>query len=132
AAVAPALATLFSFHRVQLFANWTASLSLRPLFSRRVRRTLTSIKRTNDVSEFNLSAYLKECFVQHAAAIEEFRPFVSKERIPSYQRAWEQYLELDPTHWTGMAEFMAEHVNPENPLKVIRARIEALLSYSET
>lgn len=91
-----------------------------------------SIKRATDVGEFNLSTYLKERFVEHGAAVEEFRPFVAKERKPSYQRAWEQYLELDPICWNGMAEFMAGHVNPENPLKVIRARIEALLSYSES
>jgi hypothetical protein len=93
--------------------------------------TAVSIKRTSDVTEFNLSGYLKDNFVQHAAAIEEFRPFVQVERRASFQRAWEQYLELDPIYWTGMSEFMAEHLNPDNPLKVIRARIEALLHHSE-
>ena len=51
--------------------------------------TIAAIKRTTDVGEFSLSAYLKESFVHHAAAVEEFRPFVSKERRASYQRAWE-------------------------------------------
>ena len=30
-----------------------------------------------------------------------------------------------------MAEFMAEGMNSDDPLKVIHARLEALLSYSE-
>jgi transposase len=44
-AVAPAPATLFGFHRVQLFVCWTASLSLRTPFSRRDGRALTESSR---------------------------------------------------------------------------------------
>ena len=78
------------------------------------------------------SAFLKANFLAHASAIEEFRPFVVAPKRAYFQRAWEQYCELEPSRWTGGAEFIAEHLNPEAPLKLVRARIEALLKFSET
>lgn len=69
-AVAPALTTVVRIHRVQLFVNWTGSLSPHGFNSRRVRRTLTG---------HEPYAYLKDVLerlpTQPASALADLLPY---------------------------------------------------------
>ena len=84
--------------------------------------------RADDPDRPNVSNFLKEAFVGHFAAFEEFLPFVRSRRRSAYEKAWDEYCELDPA--TGHAEFMVS--DQPNPLQVIEERINNILSYAKT
>lgn len=41
-----------------------------------------------------VDATIKNLLLNHAAAVEEFRPFVSEHDRPAYQTAWEKYRQI--------------------------------------
>ena len=94
--------------------------------------TASAMRSTAEPNRPDISSYLGEHFIEHASAVEEFRPFVHKKERTAYQRAWDQYLELEPVRWGGSAEYMAKGLSPEAPSKLVQARIEAVLRFGET
>lgn len=76
------------------------------------------------------SAFLRDAFVGHAAAIEDFRPFILTKDIPAYQQTWETYCETAHAGTVG-AEFMAEAIDPDDPRKALQDLIHAILRFAK-
>lgn len=76
--------------------------------------------------------FLKESYFAHASAIEEYMPFISKERRAEFRHVWSAYQELEPLSWDGDAPlFIGEAFNPANPSKYVLAKLERVISFSE-
>jgi hypothetical protein len=76
------------------------------------------------------SAFLREAFVSHAAAIEEFRPFVSLMRRKAYEKVWKEYCDIAHAG-TVEAVFMAESIDPDDPWKALQDQIRAILNFAK-
>ena len=113
-------------------ARHVAAAKFRGAFSPALAIVNTADLRASDKTGINVSKFLNDCFISHATAIEEFRPHISSERMPAYQKAWNQHCELEPTRLGGIAEFMAEGFNEDKPLKVIKIRLQNIVSCAET
>lgn len=87
--------------------------------------------RADDPGRPNAAGFLSDSFVSHAAAIEEFRPFVLAKNMDAYQKAWDSYCELEPTLWAG-AMFMAEGINSQQPHAAVLEKILAIMSFAKT
>ena len=88
---------------------------------------------TPDNNRPKAGKFLFENYFVHASAIEEFRPFVRAEDQPAYQKAWEEYKDLEPLGWGGDSPiFLAEQHNPERPHKYVVAKFQRILQFSET
>ena len=75
------------------------------------------------------SAFLKEAYTSHDAAIRQFRPFVGRLRMRAYDKAWRHYCELNPSHEVG-AVFMVS--DQPDPWRCIQERIHAILTFAKT
>ncbi len=76
------------------------------------------------------SAFLRDAFLSHAAAVEEFRQFIRPEKREAYQQAWNEFCAL--THDDGVdAVFMASHINDRDPWSVIEGKIRVILSFAD-
>ena len=69
---------------------------------------------------------LKSALPKHAAAIEEFRPFVPIKNQRAYQEAWENYHTPVP-NTDPMMDFWAYEYAPE----IFEENIEAILKFTE-
>ncbi len=76
------------------------------------------------------SAFLRDAFVSHAAAIEEFRPYVRTKDISEYQQAWDKYCDTAHAGTVG-AEFMAESIGDDDPRKALQDLIHAILRFAK-
>ena len=81
----------------------------------------------SDLDRPNASAFLRDAFVTHAAAIEDFHFFVRAKDKAAYQQAWEHYCELNPAHPNSGPVFMAGSVDPWG---AIQERIVAVLAFT--
>ena len=79
----------------------------------------------------NASAFLRDAFVAHAAAIEDFRPFVRTKDLSAYQQAWETYCETAHAG-TVEAEFMAEDIDHVDPRRALQDLIHSILRFAKT
>jgi hypothetical protein len=79
----------------------------------------------------DVKAFFKAALLAHAAAIEEFRPFVSGAKRQSYQQAWDRYVrsvqEQKVDAWDPATTKQSEH-----PWHVVVENINAVLSHAET
>jgi hypothetical protein len=75
------------------------------------------------------SAFLREAYVAHDAAIRQFRPLVGRLRRHAYDKAWQHYCELNPSREVG-AVFMVS--DQPDPWRCIQERIHAILAFTET
>jgi hypothetical protein len=64
---------------------------LRKSFARTLAKIYLTKKHGSTKDVPDLDRYFKKALINHAAAIEEFRPFVPKEERDKYQDAWEKY-----------------------------------------
>lgn len=83
---------------------------------------------THDVP--NVDAFVKKELLNHASAIEEFRPFVSLCQRTGYQAAWEEYRKTarqDPFETAGQ-EWGA---NAETG-KILEEKIHAILAFAQS
>jgi hypothetical protein len=78
-----------------------AVAKFRAAFSHTQAQLAIAIRHNDDFTKPNVSNVLKDDFIRHAAAIEEFRPFVTCKNREAYQQAWQEYCELEPTIWDG-------------------------------
>lgn len=83
---------------------------------------------THDVP--NVDAFVKKELLNHASAIEEFRPFVSLCKRAAYQEAWEEYRKIarQDQFATGGEEW---GVNAE-PGEFLEKKINAILTFART
>ena len=79
----------------------------------------------------NISQVLKESFVAHAAAIEEFRSYVPQARRAAFEAAWASYCELEPTRWDGSVEALAEEMAPDAPKEFVLGRLRSVFVFGE-
>ena len=113
-------------------ARHVAAAKFRAAFAPAIAFVIAAERRR--VAEYEVTGVAKvlfDSFSDHAAAVEEFRHFIASERMPSYQKAWDQYCDLEPTRWGGGAEFMAQAFNGEKPLKVIKLRLQAIMGHAD-
>ena len=79
----------------------------------------------------DVEAALKTAFPAHAAAVEEFRPYVLAVKQQSYQLAWERYRRSVQDHivdaWDTAITLTGEH-----EWHVVAKNIHALLGHAET
>jgi len=75
------------------------------------------------------SAFLREAYISHDAAIRQFRSFVGRLRRRAYDKAWQHYCELNPSHEVG-AVFMVS--DQPDPWRSIQERIHAILAFAKT
>lgn len=111
-----------------LTARRTACVKLHGAFSLALGQIAAARHyRSDDPGRPNVSGFLREAFVAHAAAVGEFRFFVSKTNQGAYEKAWQHYCELDTAR--GNAEFMVS--DQPKPLSVIEAKINAILVFAD-
>lgn len=73
----------------------------------------------------DIDGFLNASLLNHAAAIDEFRPFVDSGNIRAYQLAWDEYCEAAKG---GL--FIASHFNSTDPWAVIEGKIHAVLRFA--
>jgi len=76
-----------------------------------------------------VDATIKNFLLNHAAAVEEFRPFVSEHDRPAYQTAWEKYRQI-----AAQCEFSTAGEEWGLKLKegeLLETNIRAVLRFSE-
>jgi hypothetical protein len=138
---APVIATLFA----AAFGGWllvrvhrrnaqrTAAVKFRGAFAVALATIEAAVRHDSmDPHRPKVSELLRDSFVNHAAAVEEYKPFVPTKRRLAYQRTWQQYKELAYDAAGVSAEFLAEHRDEDAPLTVIKNRIHAVLTFAET
>ena len=131
--IAAVLGGLFLFHIHSRNAQRAAAVKLRSAFSTALATIETALRHDQmDPLRPKVSASLRASFIQHAAAVEEYRAFVRRRDAPSYQRAWESYKQLAYDDNGVDAEFLAEEICPDAPLSAIRTRIQTLIRHAET
>jgi hypothetical protein len=86
---------------------------------------------SDDPARPSVSTYLRQNFQAHAAAVAEFRPFVSSSDLAAYQKAWQQHAEFAYDKHGVSATFLAEGVAPDAPLTVLQSRIHAILAFAK-
>jgi hypothetical protein len=91
--------------------------------------TVARLHAEGDHRRPSVSDFVREAFVVHAAAIEEFRPFVCAKDREAYQKAWQEYCVLELPLWDG-GIFMA--YDGENPEFVIENKINDILLFAKT
>ena len=78
----------------------------------------------------DVDGFFKTALLEHAAAIEEFRPFVSAAKQSSFDKSWNRYVrsvrDQVPDSWDS-----ATTVNGEHPWHVVVKNIRDLLSHTE-
>ena len=84
-----------------------------------------------DPNRPKVSVVLRDAFVAHAAAVEEYRPFVSANSRRAYEQAWQQYRDLAYDREELGAVFLAGIANSDAPLTLIRSRIHVVLSFAD-
>ena len=73
--------------------------------------------------DLSLSTMFEEAFFEHAAAIEEYRCFVTRKNQTAYQKAWENY-------YSPPVYFM-DYVMGDNRYEVFQQRINAIFKFTE-
>ena len=84
-----------------------------------------------DPNRPKVSIFLRESFIDHAAAVQEYRWFVSGTSKRAYEQAWQQYRELAYDRGEIGAVFLAQVASSDAPLTFIRGRIHAVLSFAD-
>jgi hypothetical protein len=88
------------------------------------------IKLTNPDEGHIICNFIKEYIPGHAAAIEEFRPFVSESDRDKYQKAWDDYCKTATQHH---AKTYGEAAGPTEIRvdKLFREKIHAILAFAK-
>ncbi len=108
----------------------TAAAKFRAVFSHTQAQLAIAIRHSDDFTKPNTSNVLRDDFIRHAAAIEEFRPFVPCEDREAYQQTWEEYCSLEPTLWDG-GILKPPHENQEAEA-CFGQKIHAILRFAKT
>jgi len=77
-------------------------------------------------TSINREIELSNAFPSMAAAIEEFRPFVTRKNKDAYQNAWESY------YLTGGSVRFFDYYIGDQCSELFRTRIHAILKFTES
>ena len=78
----------------------------------------------------DVEGYFKVALLEHAASIEEFRPFVSAGKQESYQQAWVRYVRSVRDQTVDAWDPATTGAN-EHPWHVVVRNINSLLAHTE-
>jgi len=108
----------------------TAAAKFRGAFSHAQAWLSIALGHEDGFTKPNVSNFLREDFIRHAAAIEEFRPFVRAKDCEAYQQAWKEYCDLEPTLWDG-GILMPPHEDQEAEV-IFEQKIHVILQFAKT
>ena len=84
---------------------------------------------TDEAERESIAPFVKNALFAHAAAVEEFRPFVASNRHAAYQEAWESYRKLANERNPGTAE---DWMTDTPGGSALEKRIHAILLFAKT
>jgi len=110
-----------SVHLLKIHARREAGSKLRAAFAPEIAKVrLARVDESIDVE-----ATLKSAFGKHAAAIEEYRPFVKTKDVGAYQKAWQEYYDVG-----GGVRFFDYYMG-DNAQELFEHRINSIFKFTE-
>ncbi len=98
-----------------------AGIKLRAAFAPEIAIYKLNINRGDKWHINMMDNMFKEALTKHAAAIEEYRPFVPRESQRAYQQVWENYY----------SDFLEYYDTGEGEQSVFKKRIDAIFKFTE-